>query len=66
MASEVKITIRVSALSRSQDVSWKCVGSFGNLNISQVEGVAHNQTLVTAATPDDYVKAILTQLVPLV
>lgn len=66
MASEIKITIRVTALSRSQDVSWKAVGQFGALNVSQVEGVAHNQTLVTAATPDDYVRAILAQVSPLV
>jgi hypothetical protein len=66
MASNIKITIRVSAMSRSQDVQWKCVGSFGALNISQVEGVAHGQTLVTAATADDYVRAILAQVAPLV
>jgi hypothetical protein len=66
MAAAYKIQITVKPGSRSEDITWRAIGYFGQLNLSTISGVVHNSVLTSLSTAEEQVAAILAKVSPLV
>lgn len=60
MASDNKITIRVSTARRTQSIRWSSTGQEGNVNMSQTTGQLTDVPFGDMSDSDAYWKGILT------
>jgi hypothetical protein len=64
MARGNKITIVVNESRRSAQISWRCSGNSGSLNLSQEAGDLPNGTLPRTDTNAHYWADVLNQVLP--
>ena len=62
MARPVKFVITVSPTRRTQSVTWKGIGTFGQLQLNLTSGFIASQPITSGTTSNDYWRTILTEV----